>query len=90
MKENPELAEKFNELKNTKSIKVLGTGKTGTSKSALINGLVGENVAKEGEDSTEELDPEIVKVDCYTKTVKGIAATFYDSPVLQDGKINDI
>ena len=64
LKENPGLAEQFKKLKNTRSIKVLVTGKTGTGKSALINGLVGENVAKEG----EELDPETVKVDGYTRT----------------------
>lgn len=86
MKENPDLAEQFNKLKSSRSIKVLVTGKTGTGKSALINGLVGENVAKEG----EELDPETVKVDGYTRTVKGISVTFYDSPGLQDGKINEI
>ena len=86
MKENPELAKQFNKLKNTRSVNILVTGKTGTGKSTLINGLVGEKVAKEG----EELDPETVKVDGYTRTVKGIAMTFYDSPGLQDGKTNEV
>ncbi|MCG8625581.1 MAG: 50S ribosome-binding GTPase, partial [Proteobacteria bacterium] len=57
------------------------TGKTGTGKSALINGLIGKNVSKEG----ETLKPETTEVAYSQRIVNGVPMKVFDSPGLQDG-----
>ena len=51
-------------LEQSKSLRILVTGKTGVGKSALVNGIVGKYVAKEG----DTLDPETSKVTEYHTT----------------------
>ena len=65
----------------SKAVKIFITGKTGVGKSTLVNGLVGAEVAKEG----ETLDPETAEVTSYVKKINGITVTVWDSPGLQDG-----
>ena len=68
-------------MRESKSVKILVTGKTGVGKSALINGIVGQEVAKEG----ETLDAETSKVTGYKLSVHGVNVEVFDSPGLQDG-----
>ena len=66
-------------------IHILITGKTGTGKSALINGLIGKNVSKEG----ETLKPETTEVEYFQRIVNGVPIKVFDSPGLQDGTDNE-
>ena len=68
-------------LEQSKSLRILITGKTGAGKSALVNGIVGKYVAKEG----ETLDPETSTVVEYRTTIQDVEVVIYDSPGLQDG-----
>ena len=77
---NPESAHQWEQL-NRNSIRILVTGKTGTGKSALINGLIGDNVAQEG----DTLDPTTSEVQEIKQMVHGISLSIFDSPGLQDG-----
>ena len=64
------------------SASILVTGKTGTGKSSLINGMVGKCVAKEG----DTLDRGTTAVTQYTVRYEGgVTITVWDSPGLQDG-----
>ena len=78
--ENPESADLWEKL-DRRSIHILVTGKTGTGKSALINGLMGANVTKEG----DTLDPTTAQVEQIKQMVHGISMSVFDSPGLQDG-----
>ena len=68
-------------IHSSKSISIFLTGKTGSGKSTLVNTLVGQSVAKEGDD----LDPMTAEVTCYTREQDGITLKIWDSPGLQDG-----
>ena len=57
------------------------TGKTGVGKSSLINGVIGKEVAKEG----DSLDRETVTVRAYAFKYHEVDITIWDSPGLQDG-----
>ena len=72
-------------LKESKRLRILVTGKTGAGKSALVNGIVGKYVAKEG----DTLDPETSKVAEYCTTINNVEVVIYDSPGLQDGTLNE-
>ena len=67
--------------RNSKKIDILVTGKTGTGKSTLINGIVGREVAKQG----DCLDPETCEVAAHSLSEGEITVNVYDSPGLQDG-----
>ena len=70
---------------SVREIRILVTGKTGTGKSALINGILGDNMTVEG----SSLDPETTEVEQFTKIVNGIPLVVFDSPGLQDGTKNE-
>ena len=77
---NPESAHQWEQL-DRKSIHILVTGKTGTGKSTLINGLIGDDVTKEG----DTLDPTTSEIQEIKQMVHGISLSVFDSPGLQDG-----
>ena len=62
------------------SVTMLVIGKTGVGKSSLINGVVGKEVAKEG----DTLDRETVQVRAYAFKYHEVDITIWDSPGLQD------
>ena len=70
---------------NSNSISVFVSGKTGTGKSTLVNALLGEKVAKQG----DTLDPETSEVQSFKGNIQGIDVTVWDSPGLQDGTKNE-
>lgn len=86
LRDKPELAKQLEHLKETRAVSFLITGKTGTGKSTLINGLVGKEVAKVG----DSLDPETMKVKGYPVKMHDITFKIYDSPGLQDGLKNEV
>lgn len=67
---------------SSRPIHILITGKTGTGKSALLNGLIGKEVAKEGGDS---LRAQTSEVEAFQRMVNGVPVKVFDSPGLQDG-----
>jgi predicted GTPase len=66
----PQLIEKrLNDwIKNSSSVSVFVTGKTGTGKSTLVNGILGGGICEEG----HTLKPETVQVKCFNLTKNGI------------------
>ena len=68
----------------SKSLRILIFGKTGTGKSSLINTLFSEQVAKEG----DTIFAETTAVECYTRTisviVNDVRVTLWDTPGLKD------
>ena len=71
--------DKWNE--ESKSVNVFITGKTGTGKSTLVNGILGEKVAVEG----ETLDPQTTEVKVCSRRIGTVMVNVWDSPGLQDG-----
>ena len=84
MLEDSNFTENFSEV-GRKTLRILITGKTGTGKSALINGIIGTNASKEG----GLLNPMTSKVEEYKRTVRNVKMLVYDSPGLQDGTKNE-
>ena len=68
-------------IEKSRSVNIFVTGKTGTGKSSLVNGIVGKDVAVEG----DTLDPSTDKVTMYQCMVDDIEVNVWDSPGLQDG-----
>ena len=69
-------------LSRATSASILITGKTGTGKSSLINGMVGKVVAREG----NTLERETTSVQQFRVACEGgVTITVWDSPGLQDG-----
>ena len=77
------LAEVHRQLSEHKvyDVHILVTGRTGAGKSALVNSIVGEYVAEEGDSRYRET----TNVTQYEKKVGDVTVTIYDSPGLQDG-----
>ena len=67
---------------------VLVVGNTCTGKSALINKLIGKDVAEEAED---EQSKGTIRVNVYDyQSVEGVTGKFWDTPGLQDGTDDDV
>ena len=84
-----QVVEKFKQIQEERKgrpIRILMTGRAGAGKSTLVNGLVGEVVAKEGADLTAGTT-EVVN---YEFTKKGTKFVVFDSPGLQDAKLKDM
>lgn len=74
-------------FKKAKKIQILIIGKTGTGKSTLINGLVGEEVAEVFLGlSTSGVTAEVTP---YHRRIEGVEVQVYDSPGLEDGSGKD-
>ena len=82
--ENQRAADRLLEV-GVRPIRILVTGKTGTGKSSLINGIIGDNVTEEG----SSLDPTTTEVQQFKRTVRGVPMFVFDSPGLQDGTENE-
>ena len=67
------------------SVNILISGMTGTGKSTLVNGLIGEKVAQEG----HTLNPTTCEVQLFQKKIGDVQVNIYDTPGLQDGTVNE-
>ena len=65
----------------SKSATILVTGKTGAGKSSLINGIIGQEVAREG----HSLDWGTTEVESFECKFHNVDITIWESPGLQDG-----
>ena len=68
-------------FRNSNKVSILLTGKGGAGKSTLVNSLIGNKVAKEG----ETLKPETTEVTGHKQQIRDVEVTVWDSPGLQDG-----
>lgn len=74
-------------LPKATSFSVLVCGKTGTGKSTLVNGIIGEPVAKVEKRLIRHGDTRDVKG--YRLEIGGVSVTVWDTPGLQDGSANN-
>lgn len=72
-------------LSGRKHMTILLCGKTGVGKSHLTNALVGQALAKEG----ENLEPETDEVTPYRVSINNVEVTVFDTPGLADGTGNE-
>ena len=80
LESQPDLHENLRELaRQTKEVNILATGKLATGKSALVNGLIGQEVAPEG----TSLDQQTTEVVQYQVTIQGIQFNIWDSPGIE-------
>ena len=73
------------------SVNILISGKTGTGKSTLVNGIIGENTngKKPSAQEGDSLDPSTSKVILYQSKVGDVQVNVFDTPGLQDGTTNE-
>ena len=74
-------------LQRGDKLSILVVGKTGSGKSTLVNGLIGQKIAEEAEGFST--GGTTVAVIPYTIGVGEVEVTIFDSPGLQDGSKND-
>ena len=80
LERQPNFYENLRELaQQTREVNIIATGNQATGKSALINGLIGEEVAPEG----NSLDQETTEVMRYQVTIQGIQFNIWDSPGIE-------
>ena len=80
LQSQPNLHENLSELAlQTKEVNILATGNLATGKSALVNCLIGEEVAPEG----KSLDQETTEVMRYQVTIQGLQFNIWDSPGIE-------
>ena len=80
------IEERLNDwIKNSSSVNIFVTGKTGTGKSTLVNGIMGTAVCEEG----HTLKPETTQVESFHLIKNGIKVIVWDSPGLQDGTTDE-
>ena len=84
VKKSIDLTQLRTTVKNAKSFAVLLTGKSGSGKSTLTNGILGTNVAKEGDD----LKRCTTEVKEFTFRKGEVDVKVWDSPGLQDGTVH--
>ncbi len=73
-------------IKSGPTIRILVTGKTGTGKSTLLNGIIGKKEFAVGKKRGEHCT---TSVDCREGMNKGVKYIVWDSPGLQDGTENE-
>ena len=69
-------------VNDSKAIRIMAYGATGTGKSSLLNAIIGENIFQES--GYDEFDPETKKVEEKHCTKAGVDIFAYDTPGLQD------
>ena len=80
LERQPNFYENLRKLaQKTREVNILATGNQATGKSALINGLIGQEVAPEG----KSLDQETTEVVQYQVTNQGIQFNIWDSPGIE-------
>ena len=72
-------------LAKQSELRLFVAGKPTEGKFALANGILGEEVALEGEDSIRCT----AKVEGFTRILRGVSVTVFDSPGLQDNTANE-
>ena len=68
-------------MQSSKTLDIMITGKTGSGKTALINGLIGRKLGEEGEVLTRMT----AHVEAKEFSLNGMVAKIWDTPGLQDG-----
>ena len=73
------------------SVNILISGRTGTGKSTLVNGIIGEdtNMGKASAKEGDTLNPTTSEVSLYQSKVGDVQVNVFDTPGLQDGTTNE-
>ena len=72
-------------IKDSNCLSIMVTGRTGTGKTSLMNGLLGKKVGEEGSMLTRGT----MHVKSFEAEVRGVRVTIWDTPGLQDGECKD-
>ena len=72
-------------IEESNCLTITVTGRTGTGKTSLMNGLLGKEVGKEG----STLSRGTTYVESFQAEIQGVRVTIWDTPGLQDGECKD-